>query len=97
MNELKCDLIVLKVQKTEALEKEDMHTVTMVGAMRLIPDQDNPRSESMYSEIAAIKITIGEVGQRDLLRMCGLGNKGDTKEMILQVHPQTTLESFGED
>lgn len=93
MNDLKCDVVVCEVKKTEKLEKGDMHTVTLLGVIRLTPTVEF-QAAGAYAETVAIKVVITEAEQRDLLKMSGVGTKGDMKELVLRIPPQTRLDKY---
>ena len=94
MINMKCDLIVFEVKKSEKLEKEDMHTVTLTGLLLLVPGADNPKADHLYKESVPVKLVISEIAQRDLMLLHGIGKKGMEKEMVLQASPQKTIQGF---
>jgi len=94
MDNMKCDLVVFEVKKSEKLEKEDIHTVTLTGMLRLVPDPGDPRVDGLYKESVPAKLVISEITQRDLLILHGIGSKGDVTEMVLRPPPQQSLQSF---
>jgi hypothetical protein len=94
MNDLKCDLFVYEIGSKDRIEKEKAYSTTLVGAIRLKPDETDPRQDGLDSETVGIKVVITDVAQLDLLRANGIGTKGDTKELILQLPPQTRLDRY---
>ena len=94
MDKLKCDLYVYEIGSKDRFEKEKMYTTTLLGAIRLKPDKDDPRQDGLDTETVPIKVVISDVAQLELLQANGIGTKGNTKELVLQIPAQTQLDQY---
>lgn len=91
ITDIRCEMVVQKVTKTETLEKSDTHAVTLTGTLGLVPrGTDN----GLFMELVDVKLVLSNASQRDILRAAGIGDKGMMKRLVLIPAAQTSLEIF---